>query len=163
MTFFYDLNKKIAALAGKQELTEGKQAKPDFLDVDKDGNKKESFKQAVKDKELDEASYSAKAARAGKDIGKPGKAFSKIAKDAAERYGSKERGEKVAGAVLAKLRAKESVEEADMEEGNEFSGELAKARASGAKSFEVDGKEYAVKGDKKKNAFDPDEIGRAHV
>ena len=35
MTFFYDLNKKIAALAGKQELTEGK--KPDFLDVDKDG------------------------------------------------------------------------------------------------------------------------------
>jgi hypothetical protein len=53
-----------------------------------------------------EASYSAKAARAGKDIGKPGKAFAKIAKSAGERYGSKERGEKVAGAVLAKLRAK---------------------------------------------------------
>ena len=48
--------------------------------------------------------YSAKKARAGKDIGKPGKQFSKIAKSAAERYGSKERGEKVAGAVLAKLR-----------------------------------------------------------
>lgn len=48
--------------------------------------------------------YSAKKARAGKDIGKPGKAFAKIAKGAAERYGSKERGEKVAGAVLAKLR-----------------------------------------------------------
>ena len=144
----------MAALAGKQDLVEGKNAKPDFLDVDKDGNKKESFKQAVKDKELDEASYSAKAARAGKDIGKPGKAFSKIAKDAAERYGSKERGEKVAGAVLAKLRAKTN--EADMEEGNEFSGELAKAKASGAKSFEVDGKEYPVKEDKKKNAFDPE-------
>lgn len=53
-----------------------------------------------------EADYSAKKARAGKDIGKPGKAFSKIAADAAERYGSKERGEKVAGAVLAKLRGK---------------------------------------------------------
>jgi hypothetical protein len=53
-----------------------------------------------------EASYSAKAARAGKDIGKPGKAFAKIAKEAGKRYGSKERGEKVAGAVLAKLRAK---------------------------------------------------------
>jgi len=49
-------------------------------------------------------SYSAKDARAGKDIGKPGKNFAKIAKGAAERYGSKERGEKVAGAVLAKLR-----------------------------------------------------------
>ncbi len=55
---------------------------------------------------LDEASYSAKAARAGKDIGKPGKQFEKIAKEAGKRYGSKERGEKVAGAVLAKLRAK---------------------------------------------------------
>ena len=53
-----------------------------------------------------EASYSATAARAGKDIGKPGKAFAKIAKEAGKRYGSKERGEKVAGAVLAKLRAK---------------------------------------------------------
>jgi hypothetical protein len=48
--------------------------------------------------------YSAKAARAGKDIGKPGKNFSKIAKGAAERYGSKEAGERVAGAVLNKLR-----------------------------------------------------------
>jgi len=53
-----------------------------------------------------EASYSAKSARSGKDIGKPGKQFEKIAKEAGERYGSKERGEKVAGAVLAKLRAK---------------------------------------------------------
>ena len=50
-------------------------------------------------------SYSAKAARAGKDIGKPGKNFSKIASSAAKRYGSKEAGERVAGAVLAKLRS----------------------------------------------------------
>jgi hypothetical protein len=55
--------------------------------------------------------YSAKKARAGKDIGKPGKQFAKIAKSAGERYGSKERGEKVAGAVLAKLRAKEGAGE----------------------------------------------------
>lgn len=50
--------------------------------------------------------YSAKKARAGKDIGKPGKNFAKIAKSAAAKYGSKEKGEKVAGAVLAKLRSK---------------------------------------------------------
>ena len=56
--------------------------------------------------EILEATLSAKAARAGKDIGKPGKQFEKIAKEAGERYGSKERGEKVAGAVLAKMRAK---------------------------------------------------------
>jgi len=58
--------------------------------------------------ELDEkAGYSAKAAAAGKDIGKPGKMFAKIAAKAGERYGSKERGEKVAGAILAKLRKEE--------------------------------------------------------
>lgn len=58
--------------------------------------------------ELGEADedYSAKKARAGKDIGKPGKNFAKIAKKAGEKYGSKERGEKVAGAVLSKLRSK---------------------------------------------------------
>lgn len=61
---------------------------------------------ATSNKEVDEASYSPKAARAGKDIGKPGKQFAKIAKSAAERYGSEERGKKVAGAVLAKLRNK---------------------------------------------------------
>lgn len=45
-----------------------------------------------------------------KDLGKPGKNFSKIAKSAAKEYGSKEAGEKVAGAVLSKLR-KEHPEE----------------------------------------------------
>jgi hypothetical protein len=146
MTFFYDLNKRMAELANKQTLAEGKNAKPDFLDMDKDGNKTEPMKKAVADKEkqVDEAGYSATAARAGKDIGKPGKAFGKIAADAAKRYGSKEKGEKVAGAVLAKLRAKEDVNEADVEEGNEFSGALARAKAAGASEFEVDGKKYKV-------------------
>ena len=84
MTFFYDLNKRLADLSSaKEQLTE-------------------SAAPAVK--EGSTGDYSAKKARAGKDIGKPGKAFAKIAKGAAERYGSKERGEKVAGAVLAKLR-----------------------------------------------------------
>ncbi|NBP14432.1 hypothetical protein EBU95_08540, partial [bacterium] len=62
---------------------------------------------------LEEASYSAKAARAGKDIGKPGKMFGKIAASAAKRYGSAERGRKVAGAVLAKLRKMDEAEELD--------------------------------------------------
>ena len=54
--------------------------------------------------DLGEGDYSAKKARAGKDIGKPGKNFAKIAKSAAKKYGSKAAGERVAGAVLAKLR-----------------------------------------------------------
>ena len=82
----------------EKEMKKGKKSKKsEEDDEDEEGEDEE---------ELEEASYSAKAARAGKDIGKPGKAFAKIAKSAAKRYGSKERGEKVAGAVLAKLRAK---------------------------------------------------------
>jgi len=41
----------------------------------------------------------------------------------------------------------ESMMEDEMEEGNEFSGALAKAKASGAKEFEVGGKKYTVKED----------------
>lgn len=51
-------------------------------------------------------SYSAKAARKGKDIGKPGKNFSKIATKAGKKYESKAAGKRVAGAILAKQRAK---------------------------------------------------------
>jgi len=51
-------------------------------------------------------SYSAKAAAAGKDIGKKGKNFSKIAESAGEKYGSEEAGKRVAGAILKKLRKK---------------------------------------------------------
>ena len=43
-----------------------------------------------------------KAARKGKDIGKKGKNFSKIASKAAKKYGSKAAGERVAGAILWK-------------------------------------------------------------
>ena len=50
--------------------------------------------------------YSAKAAVQGKDLGKPGKNFAKISASAAKTYGSKEAGQKVAGAILKKLRNK---------------------------------------------------------
>ena len=50
MTFFYDLNKRLADLAAKQTLAEDKGSKPDFLDLDKDGDKKEPMKSAAKSK-----------------------------------------------------------------------------------------------------------------
>jgi hypothetical protein len=112
------------------EMTEAKKAKPDFLDVDKDKNKKEPFKKAVKDAEKNpveeakkpsagmtakEKSSTVKAAKAGKDIGKPGKNFEKVASKAAKTYGSKEKGEKVAAAAMWKNKAK-SVSESKMSE-----------------------------------------------
>lgn len=42
----------------------------------------------------------------GEDIGKPGLGFKKVAAKAAEEYGSKEAGKRVAGAVLKKILAK---------------------------------------------------------
>jgi hypothetical protein len=190
MTFFYDLNKRLSQLAAKQDA------------------KQLTESAAVAEK----ADYSAKKAAAGQDIGKPGKMFSKIAKSAGKEYGSKAAGERVAGAVLNKLRAKESAEmdesalqayigdkkygkkgmdalrkagregasrdkmsqirnrynkmdEADMEEGNEFSGELVKARAQGAKEFKVDGKTYQVTSEKKEprskgTAFDKEHMDK---
>ena len=42
----------------------------------------------------------------GEDIGKPGAGFKKVAKAAEKEYGSKEAGQKVAGAILKKVLAK---------------------------------------------------------
>jgi hypothetical protein len=46
-----------------------------------------------------------------RDEGKPGKMFAKIAAKAAKEYGSKEAGNRVAGAIRKKVLAKEEVEE----------------------------------------------------
>jgi len=99
--FFYDLNKKMADLANKQQLAETAQATP--------------AKPAPNRLMEAAADYSAKKAAAGKDIGKPGKNFSKIAADAGKRYGSAEAGKRVAGAVLNKLRhTEESIDQGQL-------------------------------------------------
>lgn len=51
-------------------------------------------------------STAAKQARKGKDMGKPGKNFSKIAASAGKKYGSAAAGKRVAGAIFQKMRAK---------------------------------------------------------
>ena len=96
-----------------EEMNEALKGKQHKIDANKNGKidaqdfkmlrAKKGMKEEVE--QVDEASYSAKMARAGKDIGKPGKMFGKIAKKASRKYG-KERGAKIAGAVLAKLRKK---------------------------------------------------------
>lgn len=55
-------------------------------------------------KEVMSKSAAAKKARSGADMGKPGKNFSKIAKSAGKEYGSKEAGDRVAGAIFQKER-----------------------------------------------------------
>ena len=55
---------------------------------------------------MKKTNYSAKRAVKGADLGKKGKNFSKIVASAGKKYGSVAAGKRVAGAVLAKLRAK---------------------------------------------------------
>ena len=50
----------------------------------------------------EEKSKVVKQARKGADIGKKSKKFSEVAEKAAKRYGSKEKGEAVAGAAMWK-------------------------------------------------------------
>jgi hypothetical protein len=110
--------------------------------------------------EAKKKSYSAKKARGGKDIGKPGKNFKKIAKKAAEEYGSEEAGKRVAGAVLKKLREESEnnseilseerhVPPADWDKGFEFPIKIG----SGGKEipFKKNGKWYLYVWDSKIN------------
>lgn len=147
------------AKKGVRDIKHAKKAKgtkPDFLDMDKDGDKTEPMKKAIKDKQANEGwddmmkavkdrsgpkpsgdagvkkgkAYGGSAqkdvkdpvekkakkakesvAQEGKDEGKPGKNFAKIAKSAGEKYGSKAAGERVAGAVRQKLKKAGKLEE----------------------------------------------------
>lgn len=50
----------------------------------------------------------------------------------------------IGGMQGTQVHEEQHVDEAEVEEGNEFSGALAKAKASGEEEFEVDGKKYKV-------------------
>jgi flagellar biosynthesis chaperone FliJ len=79
---------KIKEMMGLVEPVEEKKAKK----AEKTEKKEEPKK------EMEEARF-----EKGEDVGKPGKGFAKIAKAAAKQYGSKEAGQKVAGAILKKV------------------------------------------------------------
>jgi hypothetical protein len=98
-------------------------------------------------------SATVKDAKAGKDIGKPGKGFDKLAKKA----GGGEKGQKIAAAAMWKnmkettayMAEKKAMEKVSKDkkagEGNAFSGALKKAREEGDTKMTVDGKSVPVK------------------
>jgi len=133
MSFFYDLNARLAKLASKQDAKQ----------ISEDAKATAPKSQLAESLEVAEAGYSAKAGRAGKDLGKPGKNFSKIAKSAGERYGSKAAGERVAGAVLNKLR---HPKESEMDE-SAFQAAIGKKKYGdeGMKALQKAGREHAGK------------------
>ena len=200
MTFFYDLNKKLADLAAKsqpQTLNEGREQvyreyKGDVQekwDTETKVSPEEKGKYKGKSKAELQKQYNALKARGPHKKGSPdfGKmrelAFAIRAKSGwgkvsegdidpnrhpqTRDYGIGEplddEGRRRDRRELATdvdtldqlerqaLKRGAQVDEADFEEGNEFSGELAQARAAGKKEFEVDGKTYPVKEAAKKD------------
>ena len=95
--------KKTMSRAAKGNEKYGKDGMKALAKAGREGASEKTL-DAIRDKhdKYNEATsdYSAKKAAAGKDIGKPGKNFEKIAK----KSGGGEKGKKIAGAVLAKLR-----------------------------------------------------------
>ena len=131
----------------KMKLLEGRGSKPDFLDLDKDGDKNEPMKKAAQDKKVDEAveevaesdmDESALQAYLGKK--KYGEAGMKALQQAGREGASKEK--------MAAIRAKhDKVDEAEMGEGNDFTGARLAAIKAGKPTFSVGGKTYKVTGD----------------
>jgi hypothetical protein len=120
MTFFYDLNKKLSDLADRQTLTEGK--KPDFLDFDKDGDKKEPMKKAIKDKKVEQGVY--------KDAPKKSEvpAFARKAKGGDWKTSTKDlEKEKTASptssAGLARRKAEKGVTESEKKAKKDYDGD----------------------------------------
>jgi len=127
-------------------LLERKSTKPDFPDIDKDGNRTEPIAKAAK--EVDEArnpqalDYQQgpeddEEYRRHHGLDDPDRKRERRLR--ATDHKTLDRLER-----QAVQRGKQIDEEPN--EGNEFSGELAKAKAAGAKQFKVDGKTYPVKG-----------------
>lgn len=98
--------KRAKAVYGKGVETQGEKMKEEQVQVEGEEN-------------LDEARF-----KKGQDVGKPGMMFGKIAAKAAKKYGSKEAGQRVAGAVLKKVLAKKAMKEEteQVEEGNDAKG-----------------------------------------
>ena len=178
MTFFYDLNKKLADIGKSQQLNEDKQLDEKYMGFSK--LEKEIAKRGdVRDPGAVAASIGRKkygkekfqkAAAAGKKLGEqddiqrprhPQELDYQAGPEDDEQYRrhhglddpDRKRERKLRATdhkTLDRLerqavnRAKQIDEEPN--EGNEFAGALAKARAAGAKEFKVDGKTYPVQG-----------------
>jgi hypothetical protein len=177
MTFFYDLNKKLADIDAKQELTEDTQVNEKYMGFSKlereiarrgDVRDPGAVAASIGRKKYGKEKFQ-KAAAAGRKLGEQDDIRSPRHPQALdyqqgpeddEQYRrhhglddpDRKRERKLRATdhkTLDRLerqavnRAKQIEEEPN--EGNEFSSELAKAKASGAKEFEVDGKTYPVK------------------
>jgi len=93
--------KEMMGLIEKAKAPKEKKEKKADIKASKSKHEKGESKEEEKEEHMDEARF-----KKGQDIGKPGAGFKKVAKAAEKEYGSKEAGQKVAGAILKKVVAK---------------------------------------------------------
>jgi hypothetical protein len=93
--------KEMMGLIEKAKAPKEKKEKKADKGDSKSKHEKGETKEEEKEEHMDEARF-----EKGEDIGKPGAGFKKVAKAASKEYGSKEAGQKVAGAILKKVMAK---------------------------------------------------------
>lgn len=156
---FKQLLQKMDSFGGKQQLNEGSKEDHEYYF----GKEKKSGSDS-KERETG-TGHMAKKTDKGTQYTKkdlPGQDTSKDADTkAAEKKAKKKASEDIADmlkALNAIVENKAEVEEEKTEEGNEFSGALAKAKAAGEKEFEVDGKKYQVKESDDNDEDDKDDV-----
>jgi hypothetical protein len=120
MTFFYDLNKRLAQLASKQDAKQ-------ITEEAKAVAPKSQLAQALNER----------------DLGKHNNATTGFAA-LAKKTGGGEKGNRIAGAQLAKMRAKGQVEESDMDE-SAFQAAIGKKKygSQGMKALQKAGRDGA--------------------
>ena len=138
-------------------VAEAMGSKPDFLDLDRDGNKKEPMKSAARDKNDAKGSFQKQMGGSARELtkglsGKP-KTNNDMEESALQAYlGKKKYGSEGMKALqqagregasrekMAQIRAShDKMDEADMEEGNKFAYNVLKAKAAGKKQADLDG------------------------
>lgn len=158
---FKNLLTKMYSIEGRQVISESKEDMEYYFGKEK--------KSTSKERETD-TGHMAKKTDKGTQYTKkdlPGQDTSKDADTkAAEKRAKKKSNESIADILKSLDAIKEGraeVDEEDTQEGNEFSGELAKAKAAGKKDFEVDGKKYQVKESDDDDADDKDDKDKEAV
>ena len=149
---FKQLLQKIDSLGGRQQLNEGSKEDMDYYfgkDKKSDGSSKERETGTGHiAKKTDKGTQYTKKDLPGQDTSKD--ADTKAAEKKAKKKASEDISDMLKS-LTAIAEGKKEVDEEKTEEGNEFSGELAKAKAAGKEEFEVDGKKYKVKESKDAN------------
>jgi hypothetical protein len=139
---FQELLTKMAEL--DQPVQETKRQDPDAWKKERErelGDETKDTRRRYEPDEADKAAEKARQEKKRKDLD------AAMRSTGGDKWGGVTRNGKKVGEGSESVQEEKVFDEDDMEEGNEFSGALARAKAAGKKEFTVNGKTYQVKED----------------